>query len=57
MMPTTQLRFVKRRVGRNVVRILQQKWEDSLWNKEEWRDVELMEDGGATNAPFLPKPD
>lgn len=52
MTPTMHLRFVKRRVGRNVVRILQQQWQHDF--KEpleegalplEWRDVELAVEG------------
>ncbi len=46
MIPTMHLRFVKRRVGKNVVRILQQLFQDvhdeSL---EEWRDVDLALEG------------
>lgn len=57
MIPTMHLRFVKRRVGRNVVRILQQKWEDVLHRLEEWRDVELMEGQGTTTADFSKDPD
>lgn len=46
MIPTMHLRFVKRRVGRNTVRILQQLWQDPLEEgKEEWRDVELALEG------------
>lgn len=46
MIPTMHLRFVKRRVGRNVVRILQQLWQDlGDEEKEEWRDVELAAEG------------
>lgn len=46
MIPTMHLRFVKRRVGRNVVRILQQLWQDLHdEEKEEWRDVELASEG------------
>lgn len=46
MIPTMQLRFVKRRVGKNVVRILQQLWQDLHdEGKEEWRDVELAVEG------------
>lgn len=37
------------------MRILQQKWQDNLWKKEEWRDVELSDGDGATNAPSLPE--
>jgi len=40
------LRFVKRRVGKNVVRILQQMWQDvEIEENEEWRDVELAMEG------------
>lgn len=58
MTPTMHLRFVKRRVGANVVRILQQFWTDADRPKimggppirEEWRDVELADgDGKATS--------
>lgn len=46
MIPTMHLRFVKRRVGKNVVRILQQLWQDIHdKGKEEWRDVELASEG------------
>lgn len=51
MIPTMHLRFVKRRVGKNVVRMLQQLWQDLHdEGKEEWRDVELADgDGKATS--------
>lgn len=51
MIPTVHLRFVKRRVGRNTVRILQQMWQDiDVENWTEWRDVELADgDGKATS--------
>lgn len=45
--PTANLRFVKRRVGRNVVRILQQQWENAEGFADTqftWRDVPLMAD-------------
>lgn len=54
--PTVHLRFVKRRVGRNVVRILQQQWENDVGfadTSTTWRDVELMEDGEPTTRDFL----
>lgn len=49
LVPTVYLRFVRRRVGANTVRILQQKWtvdeNEILLNDprqyDEWRDVEL----------------
>jgi hypothetical protein len=46
MTPTMELRFVKRRVGRNVVRILQQRFEqEGVWTAEKvWQDVPLAED-------------
>lgn len=52
MIPTMYLRFVKRRVGQNVVRILQQLWQErenegslpDQIQKKEWRDVELALD-------------
>jgi hypothetical protein len=56
MTPTCQLRFVKRRVGRNVVRILQQKYlKHESDPVGEWRDVELHEDDGATPRDFPPE--
>jgi len=48
--PTCHLRFVKRRVGANVVRILQQKWEDDIKGLEEWRDVELADERATTRG-------
>lgn len=51
MTPTPYLRFIKRRVGRNVVRILQQKWEDLL--REEWRDVEMADDAPQPTLPVI----
>lgn len=58
MIPTMHLRFVKRRVGKNVVRILQQMWEGKDLGEailaapiktKEWRDVEMADgDGKAT---------
>ena len=45
--PTMNLRFVKRRVGRNVVRILQQQWIDAE-GKAVWQDVILWDEDGAT---------
>lgn len=61
MIPTMNLRFVKRRVGLNVVRILQQEWIHDFSSAEiapdtaptEWRDVELA-DERATTRP-IPK--
>ncbi len=50
MGPTMELRFVKRRVGANVVRILQQKWEDRFEYKWEWRDVPLAKDDEPTSG-------
>jgi hypothetical protein len=46
------LRFVKRRVGRNTVRILQQLWQHVHdETRDEWRDVEMAAgDEKATNA-------
>ena len=61
ILPTMQLRFVKRRVGRNVVRILQQFWQtdsDDVDHREEWRDVPLAIDFDhfeATKPTSLPK--
>lgn len=58
MTPTMQLRFVKRRVGRNVVRMLQQRWESSTAEPpisgEFWLDVPLALDceAGATTRDF-----
>lgn len=53
--PTVQLRFVKRRVGANTVRILQQKWQDPmLLVDDEWRDVELADPDRATPREFPP---
>jgi hypothetical protein len=57
MVPTMHLRFVKRRVGANVVRILQQKWEAEDGLGTFWQDVELAEDVRATSKPSLPSPD
>lgn len=65
MIPTMQLRFVKRRVGRNVVRILQQRFEhDGIRLIEEcWLDVplaldcEVREAPGATPDVLLPRED
>jgi hypothetical protein len=51
MQPTVHLRFVKRRVGRNVVRILQQKWRApsiAANAAEEWRDVGLADEEATT---------
>lgn len=46
MIPTMHLRFIKRRVGKNVVRILQQLWQNlATEGHEEWRDVELAAEG------------
>lgn len=57
MIPTMHLRFVKRRVGANVVRILQQLWQDvQVEGEVEWRDVE-MADEGATQRHFSPHGD
>lgn len=57
MIPTMHLRFVKRRVGANVVRILQQLWQDvQVDEMGEWRDVE-MADEGATQRHFPPRGD
>ena len=61
LVPTMYLRFVKRRVGINTVRILQQKWEDTeVLHEPEglWRDVP-MEDPWprATMGEFSPTPD
>lgn len=63
MIPTMQLRFVKRRVGRNVVRILQQRFEHDgvLLAEEFWLDVpmaldcEMREAPGATQGTFPPE--
>lgn len=58
MIPTMHLRFVKRRVGKNVVRILQQMWQDvHVENWTEWRDVELANDVKATPRESLTKAD
>jgi hypothetical protein len=58
VIPTMHLRFVKRRVGKNVVRILQQLWQDVHDEYlEEWRDVELAEDIKATVYKSLTKAD
>lgn len=49
--PTMNLRFVKRRVGRNVVRILQQEWQNDPGFADTpttWRDVELGEGDSPT---------
>ena len=52
--PTMHLRFVKRKVGRNVVRILQQLWQDADAGAaiSSWRDVTLAGDDGATKPEF-----
>jgi hypothetical protein len=56
MTPTMHLRFVKRRVGANTVRILQQQWlEDSNYT-EVWQDVP-MADEKATQRTFPLKGD
>lgn len=62
MTPTMELRFVKRRVGRNVVRILQQRFEHDgvLLAEPFWLDVPMALDcevEGATPAPLLSKAD
>ncbi len=56
MQPTMNLRFVKRRVGRNVVRILQQQFsiDKSPW--EIWRDVPMDKEGEATIREFVDDP-
>jgi hypothetical protein len=55
------LRFVKRRVGRNIVRILQQKWEEDEMFHEGygvWRDVPMEEPGQRPTADaFKSAPD
>ena len=58
LVPTHYLRFVKRRVGTNTVRILQQRWEDDgiLLAQEVWQDVPLA-DEKATQRKFPPKGD
>lgn len=53
MLATTSLRFIKRRVGPNVVRILQQLFRDDYSGKEEWRDVELADE--RATARVIPK--
>lgn len=58
LVPTMHLRFVKRRVGANTVRILQQQWRHDFATELEpgkapieWRDVE-MADEKATQRKF-----
>ena len=53
MIATTGLRFVKRRVGPNIVRILQQLFKDDYSGKEEWRDVEMADE--RATAREIPK--
>ena len=54
MTPTMHLRFVKRRVGANVVRILQQLWTSD--DGDQWRDVPLADDRD-TQRQFPPAGD
>lgn len=54
MQPTMELRFVKRRVGRNVVRILQQKFLlEETAQSAVWQDVPLAEDRSTPTKSFL----
>ncbi len=52
MIRTMELRFVKRKVGRNIVRILQQKWEDAC-GESLWQDVPLAEEKKATQPEIF----
>lgn len=52
MTPTMNLRFVKRRVGLNTVRILQQQFLGDT-GEAVWKDVELADD--RATARVLPK--
>lgn len=54
--PTMYLRFVKRRVGANTVRILQQQWEEDSSGEAAWQDVP-MADEKATQRTFPLKGD
>lgn len=56
MTPTMNLRFVKRRVGRNVVRILQQQFSIDKAPWEIWRDVPLDRDDKSTTDDFKDDP-
>lgn len=60
LVPTHYLRFVKRRVGANTVRILQQRMVDTdimrPVEEEIWQDVPLA-DEKATQRRFPPKGD
>ena len=56
MTPTMELRFVKRRVGRNVVRILQQKFLlEETARSAVWQDVPLAEDSPTTVKSLVKK--
>jgi len=56
LVPTHYLRFVKRRVGANTVRILQQQWIEDSSGEAAWQDVPLA-DEKATQRRFPSKGD